>query len=494
MAFLVPSSLRHLRSFSTRGLGAPLLWAAAATSSEGVLAFVSCNAHAETINSALARAYAGNPDLNQQRANVIARSEDVSKAAGGMRPRLNASLNGGPQFNRLRQPAGRDRNDERVYSIEQVMGEPRAAAFSVTQPLFDGWRTDNSVRQAEASVYAARETMRLTEQATLQNGATAYMNVLRDAAVVSLRKNNIAVLREQLRVTRDRADIGEVTITDVAQAQAALAHAQTEFYTAQATLEASAANFRQIIGVEPKHLEPALPIEDLLPKSREEAISIALIEHPGVVAAMRQSDAAELAVKVYEGALLPTLSASLQLNQQYDSFFGIPGARQFTAQASGTLNIPIYQGGVEYASIRQAKAQSRQARFNADLQRDFVRASAVSSFGQIKTAKASIASGRVAVKAAETALKGVRDEAQFGQRTTFDVLNAQHVLLNARVDLISAQRDHVVATYAMLGAIGRLSAERLRLDTSIYDPAIELENTRGKWIGLDSPEGFPPQN
>lgn len=494
MAFLVPLSFRPLRSFSTLGLGASRLLAAAAASSAATLPLASSGSRAETIKSALVRTYVGNPDLNQQRANVIARSEDVPKAAGGMRPRLNASVNGGPQFNRLRQPAGRDRNNERAYSTEQVMGEPRAAAFSVTQPLFDGWRTDNSVRQAEASFYAARETMRLTEQATLQNGATAYMNVLRDAAVVSLRKNNIAVLGEQLRVTRDRAEIGEVTITDVAQAQAALAHAQTEFYTAQAALETSTASFRQVIGVEPKHLEPAPPIEELLPKSREEAISIALVEHPGVVAAMWQVDAAEFAVRVSEGALLPTLSASLQVNQQYDSFFGIPGARQFTAQASGTLNIPIYQGGVEYASIRQAKAQLRQARFNADLQRDSVRASTVSSFGLIKTAKASIASGRVAVKAAETALKGVRDEAQFGQRTTLDVLNAQHALLNARVDLISAQRDHVVATYAMLGAIGRLSAERLRLDTSIYDPALELEETRGKWIGLDSPEGVPRQD
>jgi len=185
-------------------------------------------AHAETIKSALARAYAGNPDLNQQRANVLARDEDVSKAEGGRRPKLNASLNGGPQFNRLREPAGRNSSNQRVYSTEHVIGEPRAAGVGVTQTLFDGWRTDNSIQQAEAGVFAARETMRLTEQSTLQNGATAYMNVLRDTAVVSLRKSNIAVLEEQLRVTRDRAALGDTTMTDVAQAQAALAHAQTE--------------------------------------------------------------------------------------------------------------------------------------------------------------------------------------------------------------------------------------------------------------------------
>ncbi len=446
-------------------------------------------AAAETIASALARAYVGNPDLNQQRANVIARDEDIPKAAGGMRPKLSASVNGGPQFNRLRQSAGRDRNNDRAYSIEQAMGEPHGAAVGLSQTLFDGWRTDNSIRQAESGVFAARATMRLTEQATLQNGATAYMNVLRDAAVVSLRKSNIAVLQEQLRVTRERAEIGEVTITDVAQAQAALARAQTELYTAQAALETSAANFRQIIGVEPKHLEPAPTIEYLLPKSLDEAVAIAIVEHPGVVAALRQVDAADFAVKVNEGALLPTVSASVQVNQQYDSFFGIAGTRQFSAQALGTLNVPIYQGGVEYASIRQAKAQLHQARFNADLQRDSVRASVVSSFGQLKTAVASLASSRVAVKAAETALKGVRDEAQFGQRTTLDVLNAQQTLLNARVDLITAQRDRVVASYAALGSIGRLSAERLRLETDIYDPAVHFEEARSKWFGLDAPKG-----
>ncbi|PWB84600.1 MAG: channel protein TolC [Methylocystaceae bacterium] len=448
---------------------------------------VSCDARAETLASALSRAYLGNPDLNQQRANVIARDEDVPKAAGGMRPKLNASVNGGGQFNRLRQPAGRDRNNARVYSGEQVMGEPHGAALGVTQPLFDGWRTDNSIRQAEAGVFAAQATMRLTEQATLQNGATAYMNVFRDKAVLSLKKNNLAVLEAQLRVARDRHRLGDVTFTDVAQAQAALARAQTEHYAAQATLQASAANYRQIIGVEPERLEPASTVENLLPTSLDEAISIAVVEHPGVVAATRQVDAAEFGVKVGEGALLPSVSANIQVNQQYDSFYGIPGTRQFSAQASGTINVPIYQGGVEYASIRQAKAQLGQARFNVDVQRDSVRASVVSSFGQLATAKSSIASAQRGVKAAQVALKGARDEAELGQRTTLDVLNAEQALLNARVDLISAQRDRVVASYAALGAIGRLSAERLGLETPIYDPNVHFEESRSKWIGLASP-------
>ncbi len=444
--------------------------------------------HAETLHSALAKAYAGNPALAQQRANVEERDEDVAKAAGGMRPKINASVNGGVQFNRLRQPAGRNTLDQRLYSTDQSTGEPRAASFGLSQPLFDGWRTQNSVRQAEAGVHAARATTRRAEQETLLNGVTAYMNVLRDTAVLSLRKNNIAVLKEQLRATREREALGDQSPTDVAQAEAALAHAHMEFDAARTALESSAANFRQVIGEEPRRLEPAPAAEDLLPDSMDEAIRIALAEHPSVESATHQIAAAEYAVKVGEGALLPTLSGNVQVNQQYESFFGIPGTRQFTAQASGTLNVPIYQGGVEYASIRQAKAQLREARFAADVQRDTARANVISSFAQLRTALTSITTGRVAVRAAATALKGVRDEAQYGQRTTLDVLNAQQSLLNARVDLVSAQRDRVVSSYTALAAVGRLSAERLRLEAELYDPAPHLEAARDKWFGLDGPD------
>lgn len=471
------SSAIHRRGFRRRMIAfCVAIWSGAAG-----------GAAAETMASALAQAYAGNPDLNRQRANVLARDEDVPKAAAGMMPKIGASVNGGPQVNRLRQPAGRDRFGERAYTSEQVFGEPYGGAIGVTQSIFDGWRTENSVRQAESGVFAARSEVRLTEQETLQNGATVYMDVLRDTAVLSLRKNDISVLKEQLRVTRDRQELGDVTSTDVAQAQAALARAETEFFTAQATLEISVANYRRIIGIEPRHLEPASAIEHLLPSSVEQAVAIALVEHPAVVAALHQVDAADLGVKIGEGALLPTLSANVRVSQQYDSYLGIPGTRQFTAQVSGTLNVPIYQGGGEYASVRQAKAQSGQARWNADMQRDSVRANVASSFARLKAARSSIVSSRAAVKAAELALRGVRDEAQFGQRTTLDVLNAQQALLNARVDLVSAQRNQVVASYAALGAVGRLSAATLRLETAIYDPTLHFEQTRGKWIGLDAP-------
>jgi outer membrane protein len=445
---------------------------------------------AESLNSALARAYAGNPDLNQSRASVRARDEDAPKAEAGMRPKASIQATYGPQFSTVKLPAGRNQFDNgRAYSYDRYVGYPRGSTLNLSQNVWDGGATENSVRRAESGVFAARATLRLTEQAILQNGATAYMNVLRDTAVMNLRKNNIAVLEQQLKQTRDRFQVGEVTRTDVAQAEASLAQARSELYAAQAQLKTSVANYRQIIGNEPGRLEPGRSLEPLLPKSLNEAINIALAEHPGVVSALHQVDAAELAVKVAEAALSPTLSVNAQVSNQYDSFLGSPGSRYFSAGASGQLNIPLYQGGAEYASIRQAKEQLGQARLNADLQRDSVRASVVSSYGLLETAKASIISGQAAVKAAETALAGVREEAKVGQRTTLDVLNAQQALLNARVNLVVSQRDRVVASYAALGSIGRLSAQELNLDVALYDPSIHYEQVKTKWFGTDTPDG-----
>jgi len=445
---------------------------------------------AESILGALARAYDGNPDLNQQRAAVRVRDEDSPRALGGVRPKASISASAGPQFSTIKIPAGRQQlTNGRAFSYDKYTGYPRGATLNLSQTLFDGGKTENTVRQAESGVFAARATMRLTEQAILQNGATAYMNVLRDTAVLSLRKNNITVLEEQLRQTRDRFDVGDVTRTDVAQAEASLEQGRSDYYAAQAQLKNSVANYRQLIGVEPKRLEPAQSIERLLPKSLDTAIQIALVEHPGVAAALHQVDVTALAVKVAESALLPSLSVNASVSQQYDSFLGEPYTRQFNATASGQLNIPIYQGGTEYANIRQAKEQLGQTRLNADLQRDSVRASVVSSYGLLDTAKAQIVSGQAAVKAAEIALAGVREEAKVGQRTTLDVLNAQQALLNARVNLVVAQRDRVVASYAALGSIGRLSAAEIGLDVAVYDPSVHFEQVKNKWIGVETPDG-----
>jgi outer membrane protein len=445
-------------------------------------------AAAETLGQALARAYVGNPDLEQQRADVRARDEDVPRAAAGMMPKASLSGHGGGEFSRVRQPAGRSASGKRAFSTDHMLGQPHGASFSLSQPLFDGGRTANSVRQAEFAVFASREAMRLAEQETLQNGAAIYMNVLRDTAVCGLRKNNVLVLEEQLRQTRDRSRMGDATITDVALAEAALARSRSDFYEAQSRLSDSVAAYRQIFGVEPTRLEPPPSIEALLPRSTEEAIDVALVEHPGVASALHQEAAASAAVDVAEGALLPTVSVDVGVVQQYDSFLGYPGSRQFSAQALGSINVPLYQGGAEYASIRRAKEIVGKARLAVDSHRATTRAAVVASFGQLRTAKVRIVADQAAVKAAETALKGVRDEVQLGQRTMLDLLYAQQALLDARVRLVASQRDRIVASYAALGSVGRLSAATLGLDAPVYDPKVHFERVRDKKFGVEIEE------
>ncbi len=454
---------------------------------------VPLRADAETMSSALSRAYMGNPDLNQQRASVRATDENLPRALSGFRPTVTATGNMGAQFVETRvrgvsTGSGSSSGGSGSADIHtRSLTFPRGVGVTVQQNFYNGERTRNSAKQAESQIDAARETMRLTEQNTLQNGATAYMNVLRDTAILNLRKNNITVLEEQLRQTRDRFEVGEVTRTDVAQAQSSLAQARSDFYTAQANLQNSIANYRQIIGVEPRRLEPAQTIEALLPKTLTAAIALGLVEHPGVVAAFHQVDIAALNVKIQEGALLPTLNAVASATQNYD-ILNQPRSEQFTASGQLQLNVPLYQGGIEYANIRQAKEQLGQARLNADLQRDTVRATIVSTWGLLETARATIYSAQSAVTAAEIALAGTREEARVGQRTTLDVLNAQQTLLNARVSLVSAQRDRVVASYAVYAAIGKLTAENLGLDVILYDPTVHFDQVKGKWWGTQNPD------
>jgi outer membrane protein len=447
------------------------------------------DADAETLVSALARAYENHPGLNGDRASLRARDEETTKALGGMRPNANISASAGPDFSTVKIPAGRDNFGNRAYYSDKFVGYPRGATLTVTQTLFDGGRTAAAAGQAESAVLSARASLLGSEQTTLLNGVTAYMNVLRDTAILALRKNNVAVLDEQLKQTRERFQLGEVTRTDVAQAEASSQQGRSDLYGAEATLKTSAATYRQIVGVEPKRLEPGAPAERLLPHSLAQAEQEALATHPSIVAAEHQVDAAEHAVKIAESALSPTVSVSAQVSPQYDSFLGWPQTRQFSAAAKGSLNVPLYQGGTEYAAVRQAKEQLGQARLSVDLARDAVRSNFVTAFAQLDAARASIVANQAAVKAAELSLSGVREEAKVGQRTTLDILNAQQALLAARVNLVVAQHDRVVASYSALAAVGRLTARDLDLNVTLYDPGTHYEQVKDKWFGLDTPNG-----
>jgi len=439
---------------------------------------------AETMSGALARAYIGNPDLNQRRAGVRATDESLPRATSSWRPNVRAT--GDVGYNYLDFSPG---NVEGVNRRQRAGSLPRSLGLSVTQTIFNGQRTLNGVRQAGSSILGAREDLRETELNVLQSGAQAYMNVLLSIAILDLRKNNITVLEQQLRQTRDRFDVGEVTRTDVAQAQSQLATGRSDYFRAQAELQTSIATYRQVIGVEPTKLEPARSIEALLPRNLDKAVGLALYEHPRIQSALHAVDAAELAVKLVEGELYPTVNVVGSVDQTFAQQ-GFPRWRQFDTSIVGQISVPIYaSGGETYARVRQAKETLGQTRLRADLRRDEIRAAVVSSWGELETARAVIQSSRAAVKAAEIALEGIREEAKVGQRTTFDVLFAQQTLLDARVRLVIAQRDQVVASYSVMASIGRLSAANLDLDVERYDPTIHFDQVKDQWIGLRTPDG-----
>lgn len=450
---------------------------------------------AETISGALAKAYMGNPQLNAARAGTRAVDENVPRATSGFRPTVTATGDVGHQFNEAWSPSRINRSTTTGLPIGASIGtntgtftNPRGVGVTVQQNIFNGNRTVNGVRQAESQVLQSREQLRSTEQTVLANGAIAYMNVLRDTAIANLRGNNVKVLEQQLKQTQDRFQVGEVTRTDVAQAESALALGRSDAFVAQSNLQNSLAVYRQIIGEQPKSLAPAQPLNALLPKTVKAATDLALREHPDIVAALHASDSASLAIKISEGALYPTVNVTGNVQRRYDSL-NSRDSRTSTASIVGALSIPIYDGGVSYSSIRQAKETYGQARLQVDVQRETVRAAVVSSWGTFENAARVIQAQQTAVRAAEIALEGVREEAKVGQRTTLDVLNAQQVLLNARVQLVTAQRDRVVNSYTLMLSIGRLLAENLNLKVTPYDPVVHFDQVRGKWWGTRTPDG-----
>lgn len=435
-------------------------------------------ASAETMNGALAKAYLGNPTLNTQRASLRATDEGVAIAKSGMRPRINASASAGyTARNSHGLPTGGGNSD--LF--------PGSVGVGITQPLYDGLRTLNSTRAAESQVFGERETLRNQEQNTLLSGATAYMNVLRDTATVNLQRNNLEVLQEQLRQTQDRFNVGEVTRTDVAQAEAALAGGRSQLSAAEANLKTSIAQYRQVIGEQPGKLAPGKSLEPRLPKTLAAAISLGLREHPAIASALHGADTADLQIKVAESSLLPQLGVSANVSRAFDS--SVRGDATSSASIVAQLTVPLYDGGQYYAQTRQAKERATQAQISVDIYRDQVRAAVVSSWSMLEAARAQIEATSAQVKANEIALAGVREEAKVGQRTTYDVLRSQQDLLNSRVLLVVAQRDRVVASYNLMASIGRLTARDLNLRVANYDAKRHYDQVKDKWIGLDTPGG-----
>jgi len=442
-------------------------------------------AFADTIERALVQAYQNNPQVNAQRAALRATDENVPQALSGYRPRISATGSYGALYTDTTQTItslGRP-----VTSRSKGWTDPKSVGATLTQTLYNGFQTGNRTRQAEAQVFAARETLRVIEQTVLLDAVTSYMNLLRDNAILDLQKRNVEVIQEQLRQTRDRFNVGEVTRTDVAQAESRVAAAQSQMLAAQANQTTSRAAYRRVIGVEAGRLNPGTPVDRLSPRTLDLAVAQGQAENPSVGAAEYGVDVAALQVKVSEGALYPTVTVNASVEKNWDS--SLQTIESFQGSVIGQMTVPIYQGGVEFSTIRQSKETLGQRRLELALNRDQARANVVQTWGQLEAAKAQITATQAQVAAAEIALNGVREEARVGQRTTLDVLNAQQELVNARVALVTAQRDRVVASYSLLAASGRLSVAVLGLQVPIYDPMTHYQQVRDSWFGVRTPDG-----
>ncbi len=436
-------------------------------------------ASAETILGALAKAYNNNSSLNSARAGVRVIDEDVAIAKSGYRPVIRGTSN----WNRTRQAAG-------GVSVGITTG---SFGVEISQTLFDGFQTRNNVRAAEARVRASNESLRNTEQNTLFDAAAAYMDVIRDREIASFRERNLEFLAEQLRAANSRLEVGEGTRTDVAQAEASRQAAIAQLSAARAQVVASTAQYRQIVGEDPGRLDGGAPLARLIPRSLEEGFAVALREHPAIVASEHLIDAAGFMVKSSEGALLPQVSAGASVSTNFrDSTAPSPAnPNGWSDQASigASLTVPIYQGGRVSATVRKSKESLGQARIDADVNRDRVRQAVAAAWAQYVASQEAVSANRQLVSAARLALNGVSEERNVGQRTTLDVLNAQADVTNAQINLASAERDVVVASYAILSAMGRLSASQLGLQVALHRPEEHYNAVKDKWFGLRTPDG-----
>lgn len=483
MASQVIDKTRKIASRGARA-AAPFLLAFAV-----FLAAQNHKVRAETLMQALVSAYMTNPTLNAQRSALRATDESVTQAKSGWRPRASLGADTGYRsFNsESRNPA--------LDGVGTVGGlnngnegssNPGGYAVTVTQPVFSGFQTLNAVREAKTSVLAGRESLRVVEQDVLLNGVTAYMDVVRDQAIVRLRENNVKVLNEQLTATRDRFEVGEVTKTDVSQAEASRAGSISQLSAAQAALKSSRAVYEQVIGHPPTNLIEPTPRESGLPRALPDAISIADAENPNILQAMFLEEAARYIVKQIIGETLPQVDIEAQYNKRFNS---TPLSRyQEETTVVGRVTVPLYSGGEPSARARAARHTVQQRKREIDNARTVARANVVSAWSQLVSARAQIESDQAQVRAQQIALNGVREEEKVGQRTVLDVLDAEQDLLDAQVSLVQTRRDLVVASYTVYSAIGRLDAANLGLQVDYYDPDVHYQRVESKWLGFGRKE------
>ncbi len=431
-------------------------------------------ASADTLREALNSTYATNPTLNAQREALKSTDATVAIARAGGRPTITGTV-------------GVNRNLTRSGVIAQTQGNDHNISLSggaeLSIPIFQGGSVRNSVQAAKTRVQAGRATLRAVEGDIFTEAVAAYMDVMRDRAIVELNSNNAKVLQTNLEATRDRFEIGDLTRTDVAQSEARLADGQSRLATAHGRLQSSEENYRRVIGQAPGALAPPPPLPPL-PATADEAVRIALVDNPDNIASTRQAEAARYDVRVAEAGRLPTISGVANadyLNQLTGGTNGLD--RSGTATSVGIAGrIPIYQGGLPGARIRQSQALEGQALEQQIATERLVVANTRSAFATYQAAQLAITSNQTSVEANELALAGVRAENTVGTRNILDVLNAEQELLNSQVLLVTARRDAYVAGFQLLNAMGQAEAQDLGLEGGpLYDPLGNYRRVAGDW-------------
>lgn len=435
-------------------------------------------ATAESLRDALSAAYTSNPDLLAQRASLRATDEGVARATSGFLPVISANSQ-----------ISKSTTDQQFGTspLQTFDSDNKFYSARVDQSLFSGFQSYNGRKEARNLVDAGRALLLSSEQQTLLNAVTAYMDVVRDEAVLRLTGNNVQVLARQLQASRDRFRVGEITRTDVAQSEARFEGSKAAQISAEANLASSRAVYRQVIGNTPGTLDqpPALPE---LPTDIDSAIAIAIEENPQIAVAHYNEKAASHAISRNQGSLLPQVGAFASISRSEGSSLQFStNSLTENMQTAKTIGIQaqwqLYQGGAEYSDVRRAKQQRSQRRLemvSADRQ---VRADVRSTFEQYRASISTIQSNQTQVRANEIALEGVRQEAAVGSRTTLDVLNGEQELLDARVNLVRAERNRYVAGFQLLLTVGRLNAVSLDLPVELYDPEDYYKDIRWKMVG-----------
>lgn len=430
-------------------------------------------AAAQSLNEALSAAYNNNPTLLAARASLRATDEGVPQALSNWRPTV--SVTG---------EVGRLNQDYRQNSATQPDGviTPRTLSLTVSQPLYRGGRTESATDAAEALVLAGRQDLASTERRVLLDAVTAYMDVVQNQAVLDLNRNNEEVLRRQLEATRERFRVGEITRTDVAQAESRLSRATADRISAEGALISSRAVLARVMGETPRTLTPPPPLPQL-PGNEEEALAIAYDDNPDLLGARFREVAAKHDVRTISGALLPTVSLNGTATKADETTTSHVDYESGKIALSVTM--PLYEAGSTYSQTRQRKQTHNQRRIQVEEQRRSVRQSVTQAWENLTTARSNIVARTAQVDAARIALEGVQQEAEVGSRTTLDVLDQEQEYLDARVAEVRARRDEYVAGYTLLSAVGRLGARQLALPVEFYDPETNYKRVRDKWFGTD---------